>query len=233
MLRPLVLCLALAVCPAPAGAQSFTSIFTQLPRDFSRLAQPTSLVILGTAGAASLAVHPHDDNVAQQVNEADGFFQAGDLLGEGAVHAAAGFAVYLSGRALRNTDVGRLGSDLLRAQIVSGVITDGLKLATNRTRPDGGKYSFPSGHAASAFASAAVLHHHFGWKAGVPSYAIASYVATSRVAYDRHFLSDVVFGAGIGLASSFATTFHLRDTSIDVTPALTLSSAAFNITIRN
>jgi membrane-associated phospholipid phosphatase len=134
---------------------------------------------------------------------------------------------------MHNTDVGGLGSDLLRAQLVSGIITDGIKWATNRTRPDGGKYSFPSGHTSSSFATASVLQHHFGWKVGVPSYALATYVASSRVANSRHFVSDVVFGAGIGIASGRATTFHLRDSTVTVAPSLTFHSAAINVSITN
>jgi len=233
MTRTIILLLALVVCPGTAGAQSFASIFTQLPKDFSRLAQPSNIIILGSAGALSLAVHPKDDDIAEQANEPDPFFNAGDILGEGITHAVAGLAVYVTGRVMHNTTVGGLGSDLLRAQIVSGVITDGLKLATNRTRPDGGKYSFPSGHTSSAFATAAVLHGHYGWKVGVPSYALATYVGSSRLAQNHHFLSDVVFGAGIGLAAGRATTFHVRDTTVKVAPTITRTSAAIIISMTN
>jgi membrane-associated phospholipid phosphatase len=232
MTRIVIVFCALVVCPATAGAQSFVSIFTQLPKDFSRLAQPANAIILGTAGGASLSLYPKDDEIAEQTSP-DGFFKAGDVLGEGVTHAVAGLAIYVTGRVMRNTDVGGFGSDLLRAQMVSGIIADGIKLATNRTRPDGGKYSFPSGHTSSAFATASVLQHHFGWKVGVPSYVVATYVASSRMAYSRHFVSDVIFGAGIGIASGRATTFHLRETTVQVVPSVTFHSAAINVSITN
>jgi membrane-associated phospholipid phosphatase len=233
MVRLLVLFLALVVCPATAGAQSFASIFTQLPKDFTRLAEPASAIILGSAGASSMALHPKDDEIARRANDPDDFFMAGDLLGEGVTHAAAGLAVYVTGRVTRNTVVGGLGSDLLRAQLVSGIITDGLKLATDRVRPDGGKYSFPSGHTSTAFASASVLQEHFGWKVGVPSYVVATYVASSRMAHNRHFISDVVFGAGIGIAAGRATTFHVRENTVRVAPTITRNSAAITLSITN
>jgi membrane-associated phospholipid phosphatase len=233
MIRTLVLFLALAVCPITAGAQSFVSIFTQLPKDFSRLTQPANAIILGSAGAGSLALHPHDDEIALRVHDPDDFFVAGDLLGEGWTHATAGLAVYVTGRVMRDTTVGGLGSDLLRAQLVSGIITDGLKLATNRTRPDGGKHSFPSGHTSTAFASASVLQEHFGWKVGLPSYVVATYVASSRMALNRHYVSDVVFAAGIGIAAGRATTFHVHERTIRVAPAVTRTSAAINVSIVN
>ena len=233
MIRTLVLFLALVVCPAAADAQSFASIFTQLPKDFSRLAQPSNVMILGSTGVGSLALLAKDDEIAQQVHDPDDFFAAGDLLGEGWTHAAAGLSVYVTGRVMGNTELGGLGSDLLRAQMVSGIITDGLKLVTNRARPDGGPHSFPSGHTSSAFASAAVLHGHFGWKVGVPSYVVATYVASSRMALNRHFITDVVFGAGIGIASGWATTFHVRDTTIRIAPTVTPGSAAVNVSVIN
>ena len=73
-------------------------------------------------------------------------------------------------------------------------------------RPEGAGYSFPSGHAATAFASATVLQRRFGWKAGIPAYAVATYVAASRVDMQRHYLSDVVFGAAIGIVAGRTVT---------------------------
>ena len=52
-----------------------------------------------------------------------------------------------------------------------------------------------------AFASATVLQRHFGWKVGVPAYAVASYVAASRVEVKHHYLSDVAFGAALGIVA--------------------------------
>lgn len=230
MIRTFVLAIAVAVCPATAGAQSFWSIFTELPGDFSKLAQPSNLVILGSTGAGSLAIHPKDDEIAEK-SAPNTFFTAGDIMGEGWVHAVVGLGVYTTGRLRHSEKIGGLGVDLLQAQIVSGVITDGLKLATDRTRPDGGSHSFPSGHTSTAFATAAVLQSHFGWKAGIPAYVLAGYVATSRVANANHFASDVVFGAGIGMAAGRATTFKLWGQQAAVTPSITRRSAALSISV--
>ena len=139
MIRTLVLALAVAACPAAAGAQSFASIFTQLPSDFRHLAQPSNLLILGSTGASSLALHPEDESIALKTKDPDQFYSAGDLLGQGAIHAAAGLAIYVGGRIGHNERAGQLGVDLLQGQIVSGLITNGLKFAANRTRPDQGR----------------------------------------------------------------------------------------------
>jgi membrane-associated phospholipid phosphatase len=75
------------------------------------------------------------------------------------------------------------------------------KESTRRSRPEGAGFSFPSGHTTVTFASATVLQRHFGWKAGLPAYAVASYVAASRVEMKRHYLSDVAFGAALGIVA--------------------------------
>lgn len=222
MLRTAVLALAVVACPAVAGAQSFASIFTQLPRDFAHLAAPSNLAILGIAGAGSLAVHPEDADIAARVNHPTAFFTPGDALGQGGWHAVAGLGVWVGGRAAHQDRVARLGVDLVQAQIVAGVLTDGLKWATDRTRPDGDQYSFPSGHTSTAFASAAVLQRHFGWKAGVPAYVLSTYVASSRLADHRHYVSDVIFGAGIGLASGRAAAFDVKNQHLTIAPQASL-----------
>ncbi len=85
-----------------------------------------------------------------------------------------------------------------------------LKPVVDRTRPDGGHQSFPSGHATSAFAGAAFLQIRYGWALGIPAYAVASYVGYSRVEAKRHYTSDVVAGAAIGIATNLAFT-HPRE----------------------
>jgi membrane-associated phospholipid phosphatase len=60
------------------------------------------------------------------------------------------------------------------------------------------------------FASATVLQRHFGWK-GAIAYTAAAYVAASRLHENRHYLSDVVFGAAIGTVAGRTVTRHGRD----------------------
>jgi membrane-associated phospholipid phosphatase len=45
------------------------------------------------------------------------------------------------------------------------------------------------------------MQRHFGWKVGLPAYAAASYVAASRVEMKKHYLSDVTFGALLGITA--------------------------------
>lgn len=85
-----------------------------------------------------------------------------------------------------------------------------LKPLVDRTRPDGGHQSFPSGHAASAFAGAAFLQRRYGWRFGIPALAAATFVGYSRVESKRHYTSDVVAGAAIGIAANLVFT-HPRE----------------------
>ena len=92
---------------------------------------------------------------------------------------------------------------LFKAEMMSFAIVTGLKVGINRTRPNGeNKDSFPSGHTAQAFISATFLHREYGhlspWYS-IGGYAMATSVATLRVMNDKHYLSDVLYGAGIGI----------------------------------
>lgn len=93
--------------------------------------------------------------------------------------------------------------------IKSQVLTLGsvyvLKKAFNETRPDGTPLAFPSGHTAIAFSGAALLATEYGenykWVPYV-AYGTATTVGALRVANNRHYLSDVLFGAGLGILST-------------------------------
>jgi membrane-associated phospholipid phosphatase len=113
----------------------------------------------------------------------------------------------------RTNRVSHLGFDLIRAQILSQAIVHGIKVTAQRDRPTGECCAFPSGHAASAFAAASVLERHFGYRGAWPTLVAASYVAASRLVDDRHFLSDVVFGAAVGVATGWTVVgSHGRST---------------------
>ncbi len=70
-----------------------------------------------------------------------------------------------------------------------------LKNTIDAERPNGEPESFPSGHAASAFAGAAYLQRRYGWKYGMPAYAVGTFVGYSRVENDRHYWRDVAASA--------------------------------------
>lgn len=179
--------------------------------------------ILGIGAAAALAVHPFDDKINAYALEADGlrtFLKPGKYLGYMWVQGGAAVGLYVIGRYAMKPDipgthtntVSHLGFDLLRANLVTSALTYGIKYAAQRDRPTGECCSFPSGHASVTFATAAVLERHFGYRASWPMFVVAGYVAASRIADNRHFMSDVLFGAALGMAAGWTVVGrHGRD----------------------
>lgn len=78
-----------------------------------------------------------------------------------------------------------------------------LKRIIDKERPNGGRYSFPSGHASMAFTGAAFLDRRFGWKVGVPAYLLASYTGWTRLYANKHDYWDIMGGAVIGIGSAY------------------------------
>lgn len=101
---------------------------------------------------------------------------------------------------------GRLAlSSALSAGMMATVV-NGLKYSTHQTRPDGtDTRSFPSGHTATAFTTATILSKEYGhlspW-VSVGAYAVATTTGLMRIANNKHWLSDVMAGAGIGILST-------------------------------
>jgi membrane-associated phospholipid phosphatase len=155
----------------------------------------------------------------------------GNIGGNLYAQLGAGIGTYVIGRATNKPQVALLGGDLIRAQIVSQIFVQGAKFAAERTRPDGSNdFSFPSGHTASAFATATVLQEHFGWKAGLPAYAFAGFVGASRMASNKHYLSDVLVGAGIGIAAGRTVTIRLGGEKFALGAAPTQGGAMVSFT---
>ncbi len=90
---------------------------------------------------------------------------------------------------------------MLKTTLYSMVTTNVLKYTVGETRPAGDEdVSFPSGHATAAFAFATVVATEHGLPWAIPSYALASFIAYSRLNDNRHYTHDVIAGATIGTA---------------------------------
>lgn len=101
---------------------------------------------------------------------------------------------------------GRLALSSALSAGVMATVVNGLKYSTHQTRPDGtDTRSFPSGHTATAFTTATILSKEYGhlspW-VSVGAYAVATTTGLMRIANNKHWLSDVMAGAGIGILST-------------------------------
>ena len=93
------------------------------------------------------------------------------------------------------------------SNLIANGIVFGVKFIGVENRPDSSDhYSFPSGHTAEAFVSAEFLHQEYKgrihWSVIAGGYAVAVGVAYLRMYHNKHWLSDVVAGAGVGIAST-------------------------------
>ena len=197
--------------PSPSAAQAWpddkpiTRVAQNFAQDLTRIATIDSLIIMGAGTALTLAVHPADDNIktwADQSSSSASKF--GDVVGDGWMVTALSLTAYAVGRVNKDPKLTHVASDLVRAEILNAAFTVPIKAAVDRQRPRGGGHSFPSGHTSAAFAAAAVLQEHGGWKFGVPMYTLATFVGWARVRDKSHWLSDAAFGATIGTMAGHA-----------------------------
>jgi membrane-associated phospholipid phosphatase len=95
---------------------------------------------------------------------------------------------------------------LAKSGVLASVVVLSLKETTGVLRPDGtARNSFPSGHTATVFVAATFLDKEYRDKSvwyPIGGYALASAVGAMRVLNNRHWISDVLAGAGIGMLST-------------------------------
>jgi membrane-associated phospholipid phosphatase len=85
--------------------------------------------------------------------------------------------------------------------------TFALKYTISEERPNhDDKHSFPSAHSSVSFSSAEFIRMRYGWEYGIPAYAVATFVAFSRVQAKQHYLHDVIASAAIGIGSGYLLT---------------------------
>lgn len=200
---------------------SLRSLFTDLGSDVAHLRTWGTLETLAVGGGIAAALKHEDARLTRHVagaRSAEEILDPGEVIGDGVLQTGGALATYVVARVTHNVRGAVLGAQLFRAQVLSGGMTQGLKYAIRRERPDHGRNSFPSGHASAAFATATVIGRTFGWKAGVTAYATAAYVGVSRLSENKHFASDVAFGAAIGIISGRAVMLRHGKTRLDVSP---------------
>jgi membrane-associated phospholipid phosphatase len=158
----------------------------------------------------------------------------------GALYTVAGISggTYLIGHIAgkeRLRETGWLG---LEALAHTQIVVQGIKLATQRERPPEAKKrrgfwqggsSFPSGHAANAWALATVAAREYREKKIVPIavYSLATIVSAARLVATRHHASDILVGGVVGhLIGLYIHNSHrdpgLRARAVSLTPRVGL-----------
>jgi membrane-associated phospholipid phosphatase len=169
---------------------------------------PASLVLAGTAimldkdadefFISNLEVREErNENFANFSTHVDDYLQHAPSI--------SAFALSIAGvkgkHDLRNQAALYIKSEALMLAMVYG-----LKYSVGEARPDTGqKNSFPSGHTAQAFTAATFLSKEYGDRSiwiSVGAYTSATVVGACRMLNNRHWISDVLVGAGIGIFST-------------------------------
>lgn len=109
--------------------------------------------------------------------------------------------VYLKSK----SEVFRQTKNLIISQALTSIIIQTLKRTTNVTRPDGTPHSFPSGHTAQSFCGATGLlleYRDINPFIAYSGYGFSTATGILRMTNNRHWISDVLVGAGIGMLTS-------------------------------
>ena len=169
-----------------------------------------SVLCAGLVSAAHTARAESVDQALYRIVHEDWQSPILDPVMEGASRlgsAEGGLIVSALLRTVGNEKARDTGKLMFYSLVGASAFTSGLKFVVNRDRPDETDHdrfnsSFPSGHATGAFAMASVAGARYG-SLRIPVYLLASTVAFSRVYLGRHYPSDVLVGAGIGLCAGW------------------------------
>lgn len=175
-------------------------------RDYSfkagQLILPVTLIAVGTFGVYNGAFKKLDIKIKKEMDNLRGehFFRADDYI----QYLPA--LIYLTlgsvGVKAKHTFKERVGIEAT-AYITMTALTNIGKYSFKEKRPDSGaRNSFPSGHTATVFTGAELMREEYGLGIGIGAYSVATAVAFLRLYNGRHWLNDVVAGAGIGILSA-------------------------------
>ena len=217
---------------APETTVETGNVFKLAAGDFKNFFRADTAKVMSYVALVAIGTAPWDrEGVNNGFNIPTALFESGNLLGQFAFQAAAGFATFGVAKSVGNKKAAVVGRDIVRAQLLSQAMVQTLKYSVRRERPDASNNkSFPSGHSASAFATATVLQRHYGWKIGVPAYALGGYIALARMAWNRHHATDVVMGAGFGIAAARTVTMSLANNRFSVGVQPQTGGASLNFT---
>jgi membrane-associated phospholipid phosphatase len=167
-------------------------------------------------------------------------------MGQPEVYATVGLGTILAGLIASDDDITRAGGRITGSLVTAAASNSIIKYVVGRTRPNhssqpdpdefapfSGNVSFPSGHTAMAFALATSVSHevHF-LPAQIGLYSAATLTGWSRINDNKHWLSDVLGGAAVGVTSAMImdgkwTIFGLGQPHFLATPNSVSASMSF------
>ena len=176
-----------------------------------------ALAGLVAAGAVGITINATDvDNTVaghytRKGPQLNGFFDmVGDVGGNPGTHFAVAGAMYFASLGTKDVKAYETSKALINALAINGLTTMALKGLTRTRSPNGDPLGWPSGHTSSTFCLATVMHEAYGPWAGIPLFALASFVGYERVDARNHDFSDVLSGALIGIAIGHAVMQNHR-----------------------
>lgn len=168
-----------------------------------------NLISLGLGAGAVIISRQYDEDFRtsfsrqNRLNGSETMFN--EYIGTGVPGALIGAGFWWYGASNGRAYELHAGQAHLEALLATGVLGFIIKGLAGRERPDGSdRYSFPSGHTSTVSASAMTLAEFYGWKVGVPAFLIVALTGLSRVSHDRHWLSDTIGGAALGIVVGHA-----------------------------
>lgn len=174
----------------------------ELAGNMRELFSPGSLAPLLVGGltvGASVIPEQNAETFFLGTKRFDSFAAPGHQMGQDYILGPAFAAMLLGSRATDNRKFRNFAYSLAQGYVMNNLIVRPAKSLVGRQRPSAENHqSFPSLHAAHSFMWAGVVARHYGKKAGIPAFLAASYVGWSRLAHNKHHLTDVVAGAALG-----------------------------------
>ncbi|NNF05713.1 MAG: phosphatase PAP2 family protein [Candidatus Eisenbacteria bacterium] len=190
---------------SPQAFQSFASSSSSGSSFLGPRVRQTGTLFAAATIASYIAWHEEDPHAIQGFTEKhlDTFLvDVGDTFGSGFVAGGGTLGLYLLGNIQSDETMIKTSQDLAQGLMIMAGVVGATKVAVGRSRPNGGSHSFPSGHTATAFTTAAILNKRMGKEVGIPAYVLATFTGLGRMEDKKHYLSDVIAGAALGIAIS-------------------------------
>lgn len=207
-----------------------------------QLIAPATLIAIGSVGVSNGWFCSVKKDVRKGFNDfrGDSRFRADDYLQY--VPIAAHLGIGFIGVKARHPFRERVAAAATASMVLAATVNI-VKYTVCEPRPDNGRRnSFPSGHTATAFMGAELIRCEYGNAYGAGAYVFASCIAALRVYNDRHWLNDVIGGAGFGILSARVGYWLLpyerklfrwdrRGPAVTILPAYSPTSQTFSLSL--